>query len=281
VMPGFWGRLVSLIFFAGLALDACKSTKDYPGPPDYDFSHPVIVHLPSALDEISGIVFHPKDTSLFAIQDEKGWLFKIYLRTPVKIEKWKFSNSGDYEDLSLVDSTFYVLKSKGAIEEFRYYSFDSSDLRSFKVPSEDRNEYETLYYDSQLKKLVVVCKDCAQDKKGEISTWTFDPATQAYDTGWKIQTDKIRQSLKENKKIKPSAAAISPMTGELYILASINKALIILNKDRSFKAAYKISPTLFPQPEGICFTAAGDLIISNEAADKEQADLLIYKFHKS
>ena len=47
------------------------------------------------LDEISGLAFYPKDSGIFSIQDEKGWLFKIRLKNPLQIERWKFSNGAE------------------------------------------------------------------------------------------------------------------------------------------------------------------------------------------
>jgi len=254
----------------------------YPSPPGYNFSDPYIYSLPETLDEISGVVYYPKDSSVFAIQDEKGWLFKIHLKTPLFIEKWKFSNSGDYEDLALFDSTFYVLKSKGVIEKFKFSSGDTLYFQAFKIPEEGKNEFETLFYDSTLHQLILICKNCQNDSKKEVSSWSFDPKTDSFSSSFAIETSKIRAQINEDdQKLKPSAAAINPLTGELYILASVNKALVILNKDHSLKSSYKIDPSLFKQPEGITFTPKGDLIISNEAVEKSGADILFFKYNKS
>jgi len=280
------GNPFSFAFLSVIAVDvlfffSCDSKNSFPNPPGYDFSRPYVYRLPTALDEISGVVYYPKDNSVFAIQDEKGWLFKIHLGSPLKIERWKFSNSGDYEDVSLVDSQFFVLKSKGVVEKFKFSSGDSLMFQSFKVPEDAKNEFETLFYDSSLRKLILVCKNCERDKKSDVSSWAFDPNTDSFSSSFTISTSKIREELNEEKmRFKPSAAAMDPLTGELYILASVNKALVVLNKDHSVKNCYKIDPALFKQPEGITFTPRGDLIISNEAAEKNSADILFFQYHK-
>ncbi|HEY1872519.1 MAG TPA: SdiA-regulated domain-containing protein [Chitinophagaceae bacterium] len=274
--------LLLIIFFGVTFLSACSSKSKYQSPPGYDLSKPDIYTLPTSLDEISGVVYYPKDSSVFAIQDEKGWLFKIHLTSPLRIEKWKFSNSGDYEDVALVDSTFFVLKSKGVIEKFKFQSPDSVELQSFNVPEDAKNEFETLYYDSSLHRLFLICKDCEDDKKNQVNSWSFDPVSNSFSTSFVIETSAIREQLNEkDQKLKPSAAAIDPLTGELYVLASVNKALVILNKDHTVKNSYKIDPNLFKQPEGIAFTPKGGLIISNEAAEKSSADILFFKYDKS
>jgi SdiA-regulated protein len=281
---GFLCYLPVLIVLSALILiGSCSARKShsYASPPGYNFTKPYIYKLPTILDEISGLFFYPKDSGIFAIQDEKGWLFKIHLKKPLQIERWKFSNGADYEDISLVDSTFYVLKSKGAVEKFRFATPDSVSLQSSPV-GEGKNEFETLYYDSSQHQLMVICKNCAQDTRKEVSSFAFDPSSNTFSSSFKIETNTIREELGEDDKFrfKPSAAAIHPLTGELYIIASVNRALVILKKDHSVRNAYRIDPSLFKQPEGLTFTPKGDLIISNEAADRGVGELLFFKYNK-
>jgi hypothetical protein len=75
----------------------------------YDLLNPVIIKLPDALAEISGIIYYPKDTSVFAIVDEDGLLFKIGLNKKGEIKKWRFDKKHDFEDVVLKDSVFYIL----------------------------------------------------------------------------------------------------------------------------------------------------------------------------
>lgn len=278
--------LVPVLFLLIIIIftEACGGGKNnsYVSPPGYNFNKPLVYKLPTALDEISGIIFYPKDSGLFAIQDEKGWLFKIHLKTPLQIEKWKFSNGADYEDLALVDSTFYVLRSKGVVERFNFSAPDSVSIQPYKL-SEAKNEFETLYYDSTTHKLILICKNCDQDTRKEVSSFAFDPANDSFSESFKIEAAEVKEKIGENDekfRLKPSAAAIHPLTGELYILASVNRVLVILNKDHTVKNAYRISPALFKQPEGMTFTPKGDLIISNEAAENGAAELLFFKYNK-
>ena len=148
--------------------------------------------------------------------------------------------------------------------------------------SEGKNEFETLYYDSTIHQLILICKNCEQDTRNEVSSFAFDPSSSTFSSSFKIETATIREELGEDDKFrfKPSAAAIHPLTGELYIIASVNHVLVILNKDHSVKNAYKIDPGLFKQPEGLTFTPKGDLIISNEVADRGAAEILFFKYNK-
>src|SRR4051812_33705925 len=96
------------------ALFACKTGGKSVQPADssmYDLAHPAIMKLPEALAEISGVAYYSKDTSVFAIEDEAGLLYKISLTKKDAIQKWKFDKKRDYEDVVLHDSIFYVLVS--------------------------------------------------------------------------------------------------------------------------------------------------------------------------
>ena len=274
-----WVFVWGLLILAGSC--SSRNSGSYQSPPGYNFSKSFAYKLPTILDEISGLYFYPKDSGIFAIQDEKGWLFKIHLTKPLQIERWKFSSGADYEDLSLVDSTFYVLKSKGIIEKFSFATPDSVSSQPFRI-SEGKNEFETLYYDSTIHRLMVICKNCEQDKRNEVSSWAFDPLTDSFSPSFQIDAEAIKEQLDEDEKFrfKPSAAAIHPLTGELYVIASVNHVLTILNKAHSVKSSYRLDPNLFKQPEGLTFTPKGDLIISNEAADRGVAEILFFKYNK-
>jgi uncharacterized protein YjiK len=269
----------SIFLILVVFIPSCSGKKNgsYPSPPGYNFTSPNLYKLPGILDEISGIFFYAKDSSLFAIQDEKGWLFKIHLRIPLQIEKWKFSNGADYEDITLADSTFFVLRSKGIIEKFKFSTPDSVSIQPYRL-SEEKNEFETLYYDSSLHQLIVICKNCEQDKRKEVSSFAFDLSTNSFSPSFKIETTAIKDELGEDDKfrLKPSAAAIHPLTGELYVLASVNHVLVVLNKDHSVRSAYRLDPGLFKQPEGMTFTPKGDLIVSNEVAEGGSANILFF-----
>src|SRR5258705_9280115 len=109
------------------------------------------------------------------------------------------------------------------------------------MPGEGKNEYETLFYDSTLHQLIVICKNCEDDEKKEVSSWALDPSTDSFSPSFSISTFKIKEQLKETKfKFKPSAGAIHPLTGELYLVSSVDKVLVIFNKDHSVKNSYRI-----------------------------------------
>lgn len=281
-----YARLMLLVMItAGIA--ACNNSKpklNNPTPAEYNLNEPEISKLSDRLNEISGLVYYPKDSSIFAVVDEAGVLYKLF-RNGKKIDMhhWKFSKSGDYEDIVLQDSVFYVIKSKGDIVAFGFQSPDSITATEYNIPLTGKNEFEIAYYDDSLQRVVLICKDCESDDKTRVSSWTFDPATKAFAPGtFTIDPSQVLNAQKvEEKRFKPSAAAIHPKTGELYIISSINKVLVIADRTGKAKRIYALDPKLYKQPEGITFTPAGDMFISNEAGEEGLPNLLYYKYKKA
>jgi uncharacterized protein YjiK len=253
----------------------------YQSPPGYNLLKPVIIKLPIELNEISGIDFYAKDSGIFAINDEIGLLYKIFLRgnEPV-IEKWKFSSSGDFEDIVMHEGKFYVLKSNGNIFIYTLNDNEKTNLQQVDFPVK-KNEFESLYYDSVINKLVLICKDCDSDKKKFLTTYSFNMQTNQFaENNFRINVKKIDTLTGMQKiKLKPSAATLNPLTGQLFIISSINKLLVLADKNGNPESSYFLNPVIFKQPEGITFTPWGTMIISNEAADIGVAELLVYKYN--
>ena len=253
----------------------------YESPDGYDFSSPWILKLPIELDEISGIAYYPKDTSVFAINDEFGYLYKIHLMGNREIRKWKFSNAGDYEELALIDTIFYAMQSNGNIEVFTFGENGTVLKFDAYFPAKG-NEFEILYYDSATHILSMVCKDCDSDKKKSLTKYHFDPVSKTFlDSTSSIDVKKIAIMMGEKGlKFKPSGAAIHPITKELYIISAVNDMLVITDGQGEPRISYRIDEKLFKQPEGLTFTPEGDLLISNESADKGVANILLFKYLK-
>ena len=275
------GYLMVLLALVIYSFSGCGSNKnDFTSPAPYDLNHPEIIKLPMGLDEISGLSFYPKDTSVFAIIDEDGLLFKIYLKDPPVIKSWSFDKKHDFEDVVLHDSVFYVLISNGDIETLKFDGTIQKNMSQFDNANKKNNEFESLYYDENYKQLVMVCKNCEDDKKKEVSAWGYMPDSQKYTPSlFAIDVTAIDKKFGEEKiHLKPSATAVDPRTNELYILASVNKLLVISDRKGNIKQIHQLDPNLFNQPEGIAFTPNGDLLISNEKGEKSNATILIYKY---
>ena len=229
------------------------------------------------------IAYYPKDTSVFAIIDEDGLLFKIPILHPGNTKQWSFDHKRDYEDVILKDSTFYVLVSNGNLIKVDFVN-DSivTEKIKFGETSKKVNEFETLYYDDSVKKMVVMCKSCDVDNKKKVSSFVYNDSASSFTSYISLDPAAVAKKIGEDGKfvLKPSAAAINPVTKDLYIVCSVNKLLVITDREGNLKNVYRLNPKIYKQPEGITFTPAGDMIISNEIALQDHATLLILKNKK-
>lgn len=250
---------------------------------EYDLNNPSKLVLGDALAEISGICFYDRDSSVFAISDETGMLYKIYMKKGFLIKEWPFDKKRDYEDVVLHDSAFYVLESNGNIEKLTFApTGDTVFNRRTVFPGNNtkKNEFESLYYDEEYKGFVMICKDCEDDDYKSTTAWLYNPETDTYTPSiFNIALGPIAEKVGIEKiKFRPSAAAVNPITKDIWIISSTNGLIVVIDHKGMMKDVYTLNTGIFNKPEGITFTPWGDLLVSNEAGDKYgSATLLIFK----
>lgn len=274
---------ILLIIGAGifLNLSSCgpESTTIVSQLQNYSINKPAkIIKLPPLLDEISGITYYPKDSSLFAVQDEEGFIYKIYPWQPDSLLRYKFAGRGDFEDVALVDSTFFVLRSDGTI----YVTTLGKDVKSEKNEyTEKGNEFEGIYLDDSLHQLRLLCKDCKADGKKSVSTYLFNPQTGGFSNdSLRVDALELAQILGEKKiKFKPSAVAVNPIDHRIYIVSAVNKVMVIANRDGTIHSTCALDHKIYKQPEGLAFSPDGTMFISNESAGVGVATILIIPYH--
>ncbi len=271
---------IKMLFCLVLLIVACSDKKSkLKSPEGYDLNKPEIINLSKKIDQVSGIVYSAADNSLYAIDDDNGDLYNITLTPKPEVQKWKFGKKNDYEDLAFADSAFYILESSGRLFKFPF-GFPITDVKEYKLELSGFNEFETLYYDSSSQRLILLCKECEEDKKKSVSAYAFDIRSDSF-----VSTPVLELKRKELEKtlddkvsrLKASAGAVDPITGNIFIISSINKLLIVADKQYRVKEAYELNRSTFGQPEGICFAPDGTLFISNEASGDNKADILIFK----
>lgn len=252
-----------------LLLTSCQMMWSPPSPRSYMLRRPEKMILTKKLNEISGLYFLRKEGYMIAVADDKK---KIY-RLGTDGKEGDFYDpelpSADFEDVVMVDSTVYTLISDGTI-----IAINKTDTglttKSYPFGStEEKNDFETLYYDSSAKGLVILCKSCASEKGKQVRTaFRFDLATLAFDKKphYTISSKAVQNVLKDGKvDFKPSALAIHPIENRMYILSSAGNLLVVASREGMVEEAYRLNPTLYPQAEGIAFATNGDMYISNEA----------------
>jgi len=263
----FPGRAVPLYLLLIVCLAACRQQgKSFvPAIPGYNATLKKVIILDKDLLEISGMYYMP-DGRIASMNDEDGKIFLIN-NTTGEYTVTKFGRKRDYEDIVAVDNYYYVLESNGNIHRVPIGDPDTEE--EFEFPREKKIEFESLCYYKHLGKLVLISKEQRETKKGVLA-YTFDPVTLDFSDSalFEIYRRDIHAILKDNNaQFKPSAAAIHPILNRLFIVASVDKAMIQCTLDGKAEKAWQLNPDQFPQPEGITFAPNGDMFISNEGVD--------------
>lgn len=279
-------RIMTLILTL-LTFSACsKGERTVESPAGYDFSKPVKYKMPDELAEISGIVFEPgSQETMYAIEDEDGLLFYWKNGHPDQVHSVKFGKHGDYEDLAIAKNYAIILRSDGILFTFPLQEAKGGTVSSVQewkslVPE---GEYEGLYADNATGNLYMLCKNCGADKQtGAISGYILhlDEQGRPSQTGsFKVPTSDL-QRLKPKKKngFRPSALTFNQRTQEWYILSSVNKSLVVTDKNWNPRQVVALDPSLFPQPEGITFDIDNNLYISNEAGNTAAGTVLKFSY---
>ncbi|GAA4317185.1 hypothetical protein GCM10023184_00730 [Flaviaesturariibacter amylovorans] len=273
-----------------LLLGGCQMLGSRRTLPGYVLPRPEIHFLEKKLSEISGINYIPSENSLIAITDDKRRVYRVHIDGHADdYFEPEIGPAADYEDVVKVDSSVFVLVSNGALIEARRTDSGVATTTRFLFPPEGVDpavtsgaavdaaveelskdvDFETLYYDSSARGLILLTKNRKDESKQAIRTaWRFDLAARRFDTVpfYTISFKEVNLRLKDGRtEFKPSAAAIHPIERRLYILSSAGMLLVVTDLRGTVEAVYRLNPSFYPQAEGIAFATNGDMYISNEA----------------
>jgi uncharacterized protein YjiK len=225
--------------------------------------------LPDILLEISGISFIGND-QFASVQDEAGVIF-IYNTKENKIDRTvTFGAAGDYEGIAMVGRVAYVVRSDGNIFEVNNIDTSSPKIQEFDTPLTAANNVEGITYDAKNNRLLLAIKGAETSAKDYKGIYAFDLKTKklAAEPIFKLSlTDPAlpaQKSKKPGSALQPSELAVHPVTGHIYLTEAVNPQLFVLDTTGKIITRYKLDSQVFTQPEGLTFSPAGDLYISNE-----------------
>jgi hypothetical protein len=286
--------LIFIIIIAALA----TSSRFAKNPPvtkqvmtmNYNLSKPDnTYHLPLSLKEISGIT-STGESSIACIQDENGIIFIYDLLKREVIKSLSFYGNGDYEGITLVDKSIYILRSDGML--FEVSGFESENYKTLiyqtDIPEKD---VEGLCFDRSANRLLIAPKSEPAKNSGNKDKrfiYAFDLKSKklirnpvfvfdlvlikkfAMENSIKVPKNEGKKGDKKEPDIefKPSAIGIHPITNKLYLISGMEKLLFIFDTKGNIEYIAKLDKDLFNQPEGITFLKNGDMLISNEGQNK-------------
>lgn len=246
--------------------------------------------VPGELMEISGISF-VTDSVLVAIQDEEGILYFYDLTKEAVVKKYEFWKGKDYEDLAVVGNNLWIVNSSGTLYEIQNFKAGPSKPNVYNTALAEENNIEGLAYDKNNNRLLLAVKDFGLDgNEKEKAIYAFDLKTKTFNTQavYSIKLSEIESFFKGdeieevskkilkivgnqnlNEVFRTSALNFHPLTGELYVLSSLNNIIAVLNKTGNIARILELDGNEFIQPEGLAFTSDGRLFISNEGQGKQ------------
>ena len=245
----------------------------------YDLANPDLdVTLPSILQEISGLT-DIDDHTIACVQDEMGTVF-IYNTDNQKIERqFTFAGAGDYEGITRVGNTLYVMRSDAKLYEIENYTDKNYLVKEYPIETLILDN-EGLAYDPLHNRLLIAGKSESKKKEhmGSRLVYSFDlvSKTLSAEPIYAFKEAQMSAFVKEKKislpakgkkkglKINPSAISVHPITGDVFVLSSKGGMLYVFDQKSNLIDLHPLSRKDFSQPEGITFLENGDMFVSNE-----------------
>ena len=292
-------RLILLLIFVALGVSCTSKSREEITTNNtlfaYDLKNPDANYiLPSYLEEISGISYYGKD-KIACIQDEKANIYILSIEKGKIIKVYDFGEDADYEDITIVGETAFILRNNGQI--FRVQNFENKSLKvkKFQTPLKEKNDTEGMAFDALSNSLLISCKGSPSLEKknpyeGYKAVYKFDLEKEELDrtphflidlesldgnfdhnifTKISIRFAKKMGFIESEANFQPSGIAIHPHSGQIYIISNVGKLLIIMSSSGEILDVRELDSTIFRQPEGICFSPGGDLFISNEGQERK------------
>ena len=252
--------------------------------------------LPSTLMEVSGLT-DVSPSEVGCVQDEDGVIFIYDLALRRVTRSIRFAEGGDYEGLTAVGNSFFVLRSDGLLYEV--LGTESSlepVVHEIELPA--RNN-EGLGFDKRNNRLLLAPKSRlgkGKEFKNKRAIFAFDLQRRVLlpHPVLEIDTEDVLEfarsgglpvPVKRKKKggvrtalrLMPSSVAVHPITDDIYVLSAVDGVLTSFNASGTVTAYALLDPELFRQPEGITFLTSGDMLIANEGQGQKPT-LLLFKW---
>ena len=263
-----------------------------------DFAKPSkVLALPPKLLEVSALAALD-DTRAACLQDEKGRLYEVDLGTGELLGTRAFGPDGDYEGLARTDAHWFALRSDGVLLRFPREPSLLARTEALALGLAEK-DCEALALDRCGTRLLVAPKARPEGGKEErdlrrVYAWDVarsalepEPAftlsvarllEQAVARGLATPKKKAKGGRKQatgaeapaevpHLQLAISELAVHPQGGELWILSSADKALLVVDRKGDLVHLQLFDPALLPQPEALAFLPCGDLVVASEGRD--------------
>ncbi|MBL8950118.1 MAG: SdiA-regulated domain-containing protein [Myxococcaceae bacterium] len=229
--------------------------------------------LDKSLKEISGLAVATDGTSLWAVHDEKATLFRISVKDGSIVQKVDLGEPGDYETVEVANGRVWVGRSDGTLLVIDPAGAAKPEKLTFTQELGVPCDLEGMAWDVKRTRMLFACKNESVKSKKTGKTY---PVFALDVVEKKMEPDPVISLTLKGKAAGPSALAVHPKTGDLYMLSSQGNALRIFSPEGELKKQFHLDDKVHRQPEGIAIGEDGTMYISNEARGKK-AMLFIFK----
>lgn len=287
--------IVLLPAFLVLCLCFCQTQNSkpvialVPNGLSYDLQRPslTIKFESDDLKEISALSLTDENGIFLSISDESGEFFFVDGTGSGKItRRVLFREKGDFEGAEMVGENLWALKSDGKLFEVSHWKTGTLKVEEFATPLKKTDDVEGLGYDAGRQALLLACKG-DPDSAYRRNIYAFDLKTKQMQAEplYSIDPNRVNQLVPYGETEKhdffsPSGVAKHPVSGDIYVISTALKRLVVLDKDSgNILFATTLDKKLLPQPEGIAFDHLGNLYISSEGK-KEAGRMLKFEYVK-
>ncbi|MFD1551117.1 hypothetical protein DNU06_04035 [Putridiphycobacter roseus] len=255
-------------------------------------------NLPKILEEVSGLTDLNKD-EIACIQDELGIVFIFNLKSNKITKEINFGEPADYEGISHINNSIYILRSDGDIIKIEDYTARKIKTNLIKTGISNKDN-EGLCFDPKTGLMLIGSKSKQTHKKGLGDLRTIhgyhldnkkmmdepiltikikDVVAYALKHDIEIPTKSKKGKTSHKVKLGISGVAIHPINHHYYVLSAVDQLLLIIDRSGDIIYMTHLPEKIFPQAEGITFLENGDMYISNEGKDKPPT-LFLFKPNK-
>ncbi len=271
--------LILIMLWANSGEQKVSTLTDLP----YRLNKPAVKYkLSDKLNEISALSWIAPG-KLLCLDDEQGVLYTYDLKNKEISEKQKFWKDRDFEGVAKAGKDVWALKSNGSLYRIRE---GKKEAKEFKTLLKESNDAEGLAYQADQNRLLIACKGLPLDKStNKKAIYAFDLIEKKLlkEPAYSIDLDDLNtfkvmnplvKAIKglqdffspgSNLSFQPSGIAVQPKSGDIYIISSVGKLLVVLDVNGNIQHIESLDSEIFKQPEGIAFSDDGKkLYISNE-----------------
>jgi uncharacterized protein YjiK len=239
--------------------------------------------MPPQLREISGLALTSSGTVL-THDDNVGRVYEIDPKTGILLRGFSLKGNvkGDFEAITTVGSDIYLMSSNGRIYVFKAGKDGSQvDYRVYNTGLGKQCEFESLAYEPDSSRLLMACKRFL-DKNEPHALLIFRIPLPLSNKGAKAGISTMRIPIEEVagsnkwKNFRPSDMNIDPSTGNYVLVASREKALVVITPEGDVVRSEPL-PGDHRQAEGVAITRDSILLVSDEANVKPAA-ITLYRW---